>query len=96
MTSSEETTKTPSGFESAFQTTDTTELEIVSCTVKFLKPFTKDEVKRVMILIEHKGINKKVYCFPDTVAGLKAPFKAELLLEHRNEFWNVTAVTELD
>lgn len=100
MATSASTSKKSSTFESVFNATVVSDLEIVSVKVKFIKIFTYNEQKRAMLLIEHDGDNKKVYCFPDTVIGLKAPFKAELLVEkcvHKEEeYWNVTAVTDIN
>ena len=87
--------KKPSAFESALVATTEADIEIVACNVRFIKQFTYEQSARAMMVITHDGATKKAYCFADVVADLKAPFKAELLIEQKDGYWNVTAVTPM-
>lgn len=88
--------KTSSTFESVFASINTEAVEYITCKVRFIKLFTHKEMRRAMLVVEHDGVTKKVYCFPDTIGELKAPFKADMLVELNDEgYWNVTAISEV-
>lgn len=93
-------TKKTSSFESVFVATSASALEMVQCNVKFIRHMTFDDNKRAMLLVERNGVTSKVYCFAEVVEGLRAPFKAELLVEEKiasdkKVYWNVTAISAL-
>ena len=89
------THKAPTALESASTVMQSSDFDIVECNVRFIKHFVHDDQRRTMLLITVNNETRKVYCFPEVVDGLRAPFKAELLLEKRGDYWNVNAVAEL-
>ncbi len=94
-TNSKQEIKSSTSFESAFA--EATSFETVNATVRFIKPIPNG---RVMLLVQRRDKSYKCYGFFSMVEGLRAPFKAELLVEQRigddkKEYWNVTAVTVL-
>ena len=100
MVTKEQKAKKTSSFESVFVPTTASAMEMVKCTVKFIRHMTFDDSKRVMLVVERDGVTSKVYCFAEVVSGLRAPFNAELLIEEKvasdkKIYWNVTAISEL-
>jgi hypothetical protein len=89
-----EETKTTKSFETAF--VEMMDFETVIATIRFIKPLRNNGA---MLLIERNGKNYKCYTWFDVVRDIKAPIKAELLVEMRKKdeipYYNVTAITAL-